>query len=526
MRRQRAEGQEESDILIIGGGIGGLAVAIHLTEMLPDKKITLISKDKPGESNSIYAQGGIAAVMNTLTDSFEKHIADTLRTGDGLSNPQVVEMVVRDAPERLRQVMEWGAAFDQDDAGNMLLGLEGGHSSSRIVHAKDKTGFVLVNALLKKLEQFPHVCTQWQTLVVDLLFSNDPQKSVCGVKIIHKHSTVIQTINAPVVILATGGSGQVYPLTTNPSIATGDGVAMAFRMGASISNMEFVQFHPTALHTPTAKSPFLISEAVRGAGAYLVTSDGNRFMFAYDNRAELAPRDIVARAIYSELKKQQTYLDCRHLPADRLIQDFPMIYSTCLSYGFDLTKDLIPVTPAAHYQCGGIETDGNGRTSIHRLYAIGECACTGLHGANRLASNSLIEALVFAFRCASDISHKMQWEKIIPRKLTMPNTNNTPIPDNKLLSIQGKMKECMADLAGIVRSTESLRKGLHEIEELKTSVEHLVSIAEPNWLLFETRNLLTVAMLIFQQSLEQKQNKGTFYNIDFTKTEKTGRTDT
>lgn len=372
---------------------------------------------------------------------------------------------------------------------------------------------------MSELASLKNVKTLWKALAVDLLTGTPEGQNVCrGITYISPKNE-FKRIRAQFTVLATGGIGQVYPFTTNPAIATGDGIAMAYSVGADITNMAFVQFHPTALNVPINGGVFLISEALRGFGARLVTASGKRFMFAYDKRAELAPRDIVARAVYTESQDHQVFLDCRHLPPASLQQNFPKIYASCLACGIDITLEKIPVAPAAHYLCGGIATDMNARTSIGNLYAVGECACTGLHGANRLASNSLIEALVFAHRCSADISHKLQGQRFIPEKSATPTTGDKIVNDSELLLIQSKMRSCMASSAGIVRSTELLHQGLSEVLELWHTVEHLVAVSKPNWLLLETRNLLTVAMLILQQSLEQKQNKGAHYNLDLDKAE-------
>lgn len=503
-----------TDVLIIGAGIAGLTTAIKLAMQFPHGRITLLSKDKPGESNTRYAQGGIAAVINTIEDSFDLHLQDTLNAGDGLCRREVVEAVVREGPERLREIIELGARFDCDSSGELALGLEGGHSAHRIVHAKDRTGSAIICTLMSKLASLKNVTTVWSALAFDLLTGAREGQNVCsGITYISTNNE-LRKIQARFTVLATGGIGQVYPFTTNPAIATGDGIAMAYRAGADIANMAFVQFHPTALNVPANGGAFLISEALRGFGARLVTASGKRFMFSYDKRGELAPRDIVARAVYTESRDNQVFLDCRHLPPASLKQNFPKIYASCLACGIDITLEKIPVAPAAHYLCGGITTDMNARTSIGNLYAVGECACTGLHGANRLASNSLIEALVFAHRCSIDIGHKLRWQKFISEKSTITTAGNKSITDSELLSIQNKMRLCMANSAGIVRSTESLHQGLGEVLELKHRVEYMVKVSKPNWVLYETRNLLTVAMLILQQSFEQKQNKGAHYNLD------------
>ncbi|WP_276369477.1 L-aspartate oxidase [Chryseolinea sp. H1M3-3] len=504
----------ETDILIVGAGIAGLSVAIKLSTRFPEKNITLISKDRPGESNTRYAQGGIATVINAVDDSFEQHIQDTLDAGGGLCRREVVEAVVREAPERLAEVIAWGTDFDRDDAGKLVLGLEGGHSAHRIVHVKDETGFAIVHSLLRKLDGLPNVQVLWRTLAVDLLTENSEEGRVCnGITYVNKLDNHLRIMQASFTVLATGGIGQAYALTTNPSIATGDGIAMAHRAGASIDNMAFVQFHPTLLNVRMDDVAFLISEALRGFGARLVSNNNRRFMFDYDVRGELAPRDIVARAIYLESQNHPIYLDCRHLPSNSLKRQFPKIYQTCLSLGIDITREKIPVTPAAHYLCGGIVTNMKSQTDIKNLYAIGECACTGLHGANRLASNSLIEALVFAHRCYMDISERMSHQKsplrIVQRKY------GSHLPDeSQLRNIRQAMKVIMVNSAGIVRSFASMREGLEKLKEFHCQVEEMLEVSTPNWLLYEIRNLLTVGMLILQQALDLNENRGSHHNCD------------
>lgn len=519
---QGSENQNDNatDVLIVGAGIAGLSTAIKLATRFPESRITLISKDKPGESNTRYAQGGIAVVMDTGSDSFEQHIKDTLDAGDGLCNQEVVEMVVQEAPERLKELVAWGANFDRDDSGKLLLGLEGGHSANRIVHTKDETGFAVVLTLLNKLGSLRNVRILWRTLAVDLLMDGPGESRKCkGVTYLETQDNQVKVMQATFIILATGGIGQVYPLTTNPSIATGDGIAMAYRAGASVANMAYIQFHPTALNIQIEGVTFLITEALRGFGARLVTADGNRFMFAYDSRAELAPRDIVARAVYVESQSQPVFLDCRHLSLASLKQQFPKIYETCLSYGIDIARDKIPVKPAAHYLCGGIVTNMKSQTSIKNLYAIGECACTGLHGANRLASNSLIEALVFAHRCYIDISERMSSQKFIP-SIELSKIGDNEVDEIQLKRIRQALKECMANSAGIARSFAALHRGLQEINKLHGAVEKMTENSKPNWLLYETWNMIAVAMLILQQAIEQTQNQGTHYNLDLEQVEK------
>ncbi|HRK52629.1 MAG TPA: L-aspartate oxidase [Cyclobacteriaceae bacterium] len=501
-----------SDVLIIGAGIAGLCLGIKIAQRFCDKKIVILSKDRPGESNTRYAQGGIAVVTDLKKDSFQQHIADTLLAGDGLCNEEVVRCVVKEGPDRLKELEEWGTVFDKSSYG-LDLGLEGGHSAHRIIHKKDKTGFHIIDSLLRMIARFPNVEILWNTLAVDLLTAEDKENNQCiGATYIPNNSNKIRSIQSSFTVLSTGGIGQIYSVTTNPNIATGDGIAIAYRAGAKIRDMQFVQFHPTALDAPKEDTTFLISEALRGFGAYLITRDGNRFMFKYDKRGEMASRDIVSRAIFNESLYQPVYIDCRHLDKRDLITHFPNIYQKCLSLGLDITCELVPVLPAAHYLCGGIDTNLCAQTSINGLYAIGECARTGLHGANRLASNSLLEALVFAHFCFQDIETRMFRfvETVFPSEILIIHNS----PSDKLLAIQSKLKLTMSEKAGIIRTNEGLMAGLDIVRELSVELELVFQEFGMSWMFCETRNLLIVATLVLQQSLNQKENRGTFYNYD------------
>ncbi|HLL44435.1 MAG TPA: L-aspartate oxidase, partial [Segetibacter sp.] len=400
----------QTDFLVIGSGIAGLTYALKVAEAKPDKKVVVITKAQSDETNTKYAQGGVAGVWDDEKDSYQKHIEDTLIAGDGLCSEKIVEIVVKEGPERIREIIERGAQFDKDAAGEYSLGKEGGHSVNRILHHKDITGKEMERALLQSIQTLPNIQLITHCFVIDLLTQHHlgylVTKSTLdiecyGVYVLNLENNEIEKIISKVTVLATGGNGQAYRTTTNPIIATGDGVAMTYRAKGRIENMEFIQFHPTALYQPGVSPSFLITEAVRGDGGILRNKFGEAFMEKYDPRKDLAPRDIVARAIDSEMKKNGTehvYLDCQHMPEEKFIHHFPNIYEKCLSIGIDVTKDMIPVAPAAHYSCGGIKTDEFARTSIKNLYACGECASTGLHGANRLASNSLLEAMVFGHR--------------------------------------------------------------------------------------------------------------------------------
>src|SRR5580765_2379700 len=401
----------QTDFLVIGSGIAGLSYALKVAEKFPDKKIIILTKTTADETNTKYAQGGVAVVNDPEHDSFDKHIEDTLIAGDGLCNERIVEIVVKEGPDRVNEVIEWGAKFDKDPDGDYKLGKEGGHSAFRILHHKDITGKEIERALLAAINRSSNIQLINHCFVVDiitqhhlgyLVTKSTPDIECYGVYVLNLQTNSIEKILAKTTLIATGGNGQVYRTTTNPSIATGDGVAIVYRAKGRIENMEFIQFHPTALYEPGVRGQaFLITEAVRGDGGILRNKNGEAFMERYDPRKDLAPRDIVARAIDNEMKRTGTehvWLDCRHMNLEKFIHHFPNIYKKCLSIGIDVSKQMIPVAPAAHYSCGGIKTDEWACTSIINLYAAGECASTGLHGANRLASNSLLEAMVFGHR--------------------------------------------------------------------------------------------------------------------------------
>jgi L-aspartate oxidase len=403
----------QTDFLVIGSGIAGLSYALKVAERFPDKKVLVMTKAAADETNTKYAQGGIAVVNDLENDSYEKHIDDTLIAGDGLCNEKVVEIVVKEGPERVNDIIEWGARFDKEKDGDYKRGREGGHSEFRILHHKDITGWEMERALLDAVSKQKNIELIKHCFVIDIITQHHlgflvtkatPDVECYGVYVLNHETNQVEKIISKITLMATGGNGQVYRTTTNPTIATGDGVSMVYRAKGRIENMEFIQFHPTALYEPGVRGhAFLITEAVRGDGGILRNIKGEAFMRRYDERKDLAPRDIVARAIDSEMKKTGTehvWLDCRHFSKEKFVEHFPNIYQKCLSIGIDITQQMIPVAPAAHYSCGGIKTDEWGRSSINNLYACGECASTGLHGANRLASNSLLEGLVFAHRCS------------------------------------------------------------------------------------------------------------------------------
>src|SRR5690606_25654998 len=430
---------QQVDFLVIGTGIAGLTYAYKMASRYPDKKVLILTKADAEETNTKYAQGGVAVVRDWQNDSFEKHIEDTLIAGDGLCNEKVVEIVVKDGPERIQELIDLGANFDKEESGDYKLGKEGGHSESRIIHHKDITGWEMERTLLNAVAGMSNIEIINHCFVVDIITQHHlgylvtkatPDIECYGVYALNQKTNDIETILAKTTYLATGGNGQVYRTTTNPAIATGDGVAMVYRAKGRIENMEFIQFHPTALYEPGLRGQaFLITEAVRGDGGMLRNKKGEAFMARYDERKDLAPRDIVARAIDNEMKTEGTehvWLDCRHMDQEKFIEHFPNIYEKCKSIGIDVSKDMIPVAPAAHYSCGGIKVDEWGQTSIKNLYAVGECSSTGLHGANRLASNSLLEAMVFAHRCFLHVSHKVDNNLLSEhptRKLNIPAWN-------------------------------------------------------------------------------------------------------
>lgn len=392
------------DVLILGSGIAGLSFAIQLAERRPGVSIRVCSKADTLETNTRYAQGGIAAVTDFTADSFEQHIRDTFKAGRGHCNKNAVRAIIEAAPERIAELAQWGVPFDRNPKGKWDLGLEGGHSRPRILHCRDRTGFDIVQALLRRAGSYKNITFCPGLFAVDLLVRNN---QCYGIRYMDTGNGEIKSSYAKITFLATGGSGQVFRITTNPEIATGDGVAMAARAGAETWNMVFYQFHPTALAAGQSNPAFLISEAVRGFGAYIINAEGERFLFRYHPRGELATRDIVSHAIFSEYRKNKmnrVYLDCRHLDKTKFHRHFPGIADRCRKTGFDLFKTPVPVMPAAHYQCGGIAISLQGKTSVKNLYANGECACSGLHGANRLASNSLLEAVVIAHKAAVEIS--------------------------------------------------------------------------------------------------------------------------
>lgn len=513
-----------SDVLIIGSGIAALSLAIKLNNQFPDRKIYVVTKGDALESNTRYAQGGFSVACDPVNDSFEKHIEDTLKAGDGLCDKRVVEKVIRYGKKALFDLTTNGVDFDKNSNGDFILGKEGGHSQARIVHYKDMTGLQIAVSLLVKVKTIPAIILLSHHTAIDLITDRQIRTRGCdafscyGAFILNNKTNSVEKILARITVLATGGIGQVYRSTTNPPIATGDGIAMAYRAGAAIRNMEFIQFHPTALYSGVAGArTFLISEALRGYGAFLKNYNGQRFMFKYAKEGELACRDIVARAVEIEIKmggQHCVFVDCTHLPSDQVKNDFPTIHSYCLAQGIDITTDLIPVIPAAHYLCGGIQVDDSARTTINNLYALGECADTGLHGANRLASNSLLEAVAFAEFCFQDICRAVgqaSFDSAVIHSETQYSIEQMKSSGPGVL--KGKVRYLMTKYAGVNRTNRGLEYARGYLELMDARLQKVFPDAISPELL-ELRNMIITSKLIIDHSLNRKVNKGAFYNID------------
>lgn len=520
---------QKTDFLVIGSGIAGLTYALKMANRFPERKVLVMTKATADETNTKYAQGGIAVVNDLENDSYEKHIEDTLIAGDGLCKEEVVEIVVKEGPERVEEIINWGARFDKEDDGDYKRGKEGGHSEHRILHHKDVTGKEMERALIDAVARHKNIEFIKHCFVVDiitqhhlgfLITKSTPDIECYGVYVLNLETNKIEKILAKTTLLATGGNGQVYRTTTNPFIATGDGVAMVYRAKGRIENMEFIQFHPTALYEAgVGGQAFLITEAVRGDGGILRNKMGEAFMEKYDPRKDLAPRDIVARAIDSEMKKTGTehvWLDCRHFGKEKFVEHFPNIYEKCLSIGIDITKHMIPVAPAAHYSCGGIKTDEWGRSSIKNLYACGECASTGLHGANRLASNSLLEAMVFAHRCFLDVAEKVD-NISFNEELPDWRAEGTSDPKEMILITQSlkELQLIMSDYVGIVRNDVRLQRASRRLDLLWEETEVLYRTTTVSPQLLELRNMITVGYLIVKGASFRKESRGLHYNTDY-----------
>ncbi|PXA04763.1 L-aspartate oxidase [Coraliomargarita sinensis] len=522
---QGAPSNYDYDVIVVGSGIAGLSFALKVAEA--GCKVAIITKKNSAESNTNYAQGGIAAVTSQ-TDDIEMHVADTVDAGDGLCDEEAVREILRDGPSCIDELIQRGVEFSQLGDGRVSLGREGGHSKRRILHVKDVTGKAIEKALLHSVETSENIDTLEHHFAVELITSAKLRRHgqtapgfnrVLGLYALDTQSGEVETFKAGAVMLATGGIGQVYQYTTNPFIATGDGIAMAYRAGVEVRNLEFIQFHPTAFYTSDSDR-FLISEAVRGEGAILRNLDGEAFMEHYDKRKDLAPRDIVARAIDSEMKKsgaRHVWLDTRGIGLKTLHERFPNIYGYCAKRGLSLEKDMIPVVPAAHYLCGGVKTNLDSETSLAGLYACGEVACTGLHGANRLASNSLLEAVVMANRGAASVVEYMQKTSKVGNEL--PDWLDGDVRDSDervvLLHNWDEVKRTMWDYVGIVRSTKRLERARTRIHTLEREINDYYWNFKVDESLLELRNMILVAHLIIECALQRKESRGLHYTLDY-----------
>lgn len=512
------------DFLVIGSGIAGLFYALKVSKY---GKVAIISKENIYNTTTVKAQGGIASVMHN-PDSYEKHIEDTINAGAGLNDREVVEIVVKEGPTRVYDLINIGAHFDKDEDGTYDLGKEGGHSENRVLHFKDKTGQELQRALVNRVMQDPNIFVYENYFAIEIITQHHlghivrkstPNITCYGAYIFDTKSKEVFTFLSKNTLIATGGCGNAYQNTTNPVGITGDGIAMVYRAKGIVENMEFVQFHPTALYNPTEKPSFLITEALRGAGAILKNHKDEDFCLKYDPRGSLAPRDIVARAIDTEMKlsgEDHVFLDARSIAKEKLMTNFPTIFAKCMEIGINISKDLIPVTPAAHYLCGGIKTDIHARTSIVNLYAAGEVASTGLHGANRLASNSLLEAVVFAHRAAEDSIISEWYSKEIFNEILDWNDAGT-IKNEELVLISYSRKEVqqiMSNYVGIVRSDLRLQRAMDRLEVIFKETEELYKASKISVSICELRNIINVGYLIIKQAKERRQSIGLHYNSD------------
>jgi len=517
------------DFIVIGSGIAGLSFALKAARI---GTVAIVTKRAGSESNTRYAQGGIACVTSA-EDSFEAHIKDTLIAGAGLCDEQVVRAIITDGPGRIRELMEFGVQFDERENGDggaeLDLGREGGHSKRRILHSRDATGREIELSLLRAASAVANITLLENHMAVDLITLGKlgfaGQERCLGAHVLDETCGRVLTLRSDRIVLATGGCGKVYLYTTNPAVATGDGVAMAWRAGASIANMEFIQFHPTCLYHPDAGS-FLITEAIRGEGARLIDRKGHTFMEKYDARRELAPRDIVARAIDAEMKRtgaKCVSLDITHQPPEFVRDRFPTVAETCQRFGIDITREPIPVVPAAHYQCGGVLTDANGATTVPGLYAIGEVGCTGLHGANRLASNSLLEAVVVAHRCFESMQAEGPRTGSATTEPLLPDWTSGDAQDvDELVVIYhnwDEIRRLMWDYVGIVRTTKRLQRAAARLRNLQQEIQEFYWNFKITTDLLELRNLATVAALIVDSALLRRESRGLHFTLDHPHTE-------
>ncbi len=517
---------ERFDFLVIGSGIAGLSFALKVAK---HGKVCIVAKSSIDDTNTVYAQGGIASVLYN-PDNFEKHIEDTLICGDGHCTREVVEMIIKKGPKAIDELLSYGTDFDKTAEGSFDLAKEGGHSEHRILHHKDNTGWEIQRVLSNEVRKNKNIVVYENHFAVDIITQHSLGKLVkryynnieCyGAYVLDTTNNCIKTILAPVTMMATGGTGNLYHTTTNPSVATGDGIAMVYRAKGIIDDMEFVQFHPTSLYLPGERPSFLITEAMRGFGAILKTQAGQEFMHRYDSRGSLAPRDIVARAIDNEMKisgDDFVYLDCSHLDKQALIDHFPNIYEKCMREGIDISKDMIPVVPAAHFICGGIKVDMDGCSNINRLYAAGETACSGLHGANRLASNSLLEAVVLAENAAQHAIENFR-KYSIPTGIPDWNDEGTSHNEEMVLITQNmkEMQQIMSNYVGIVRSDIRLKRAMDRLEIIYNETEDLYRRSKLSKMLCELRNLINVGYLIIKMAQQRTESIGLHYNIDHPK---------
>lgn len=513
------------DYLIIGSGIAGMSFALKVAET---GRVALLCKTTLEEANTFLAQGGVASVTNRLVDNFEKHIKDTMIAGDWLSDPIAVEKVVKEAPGQIDQLIKWGVAFDRNEKGDFDLHREGGHSEFRILHHADNTGAEIQDSLIEMVKKHPSIDVIENRFAVEILTQHHLGKMVTrrtpditcyGAYVLNPENGEVDTFLSKVTVMATGGIGAVYTTTTNPLVATGDGIAMVYRAKGTVKDMEFVQFHPTAFYHPGDRPSFLITEAMRGYGAVLRDINGNEFMQKYDERLSLAPRDIVARAIDTEMKlagSDYVYLDVTHKDAEETKKHFPNIYKKCLELGVDITKDYIPVAPAAHYLCGGIKVDTNACSSIKRLYAIGECSCTGLHGGNRLASNSLIEAVVYADAAARHAKEHID-EYTYREDIPQWNSDGTEHNEEMVLITQSikEVGQIMGNYVGIVRSDLRLKRAWNRLDILYEETEKLFKESKASKEICELRNIINVGYLIMRQAMDRKESRGLHFTIDY-----------